>query len=379
MRQVVHAAGLEASSIVDAARAATGVPDSIAPRPEFLAALHRLTESIDAEAHLHDAGRATVRGALVTALATALRVEADAATHPRTAQVSFQPIFITGLYRSGTTFLQHLLSHHPQLRVPPLWELLAPASDEPEQHLIASARTYVNEYYRAAPRFRAIHELDPLLPEECHRLLGLSFANPIYGLRYRIPSYLSWLDRQPLAFTYAFHKLALQCVLRRRSGHKLVLKCPTHLWHLPALAEVYPAARVVVLHRSPSATLPSLCNLTAVVRAARAEKVDLHEIGEFWLARATRALERPPDNGRLSTPALHVRYADLVADPIATVARVCDYAGVELTEAVRSRMRHYVDNQERVREAHTYQAEDFGLTSGLLEARFGEYIARHSL
>src|SRR5262245_62161602 len=371
-----EAASLQPLSLTEQAQREAGEHAGHSP---FAANLAQLAAAIDAEARLTLPGRSRVRASLIAALVTQGQVARLVARQPEIRDITVRPIVITGLYRSGTTFLQHLLAQHPDLHSPRLWELMAPASDDAEAVLIAAAQAYVDEYYKAAPQFRAIHELGADLPEECHRMLGVTFASPIYALRYRIPAYAAWLDGQDLRTAYAYHRLLLQCMLRRRSGGHVVLKCPTHLWQLGALAAEYPQATVVRLHRSPQVAVPSICSLTAVVRSARSDDVDHEEIGAYWLDRVSLAVKRLEDPVPLATPPLDIRYADLVADPLGTVQRVCERAGVELTAEARERMTAFMARQGHAGRGNAYAAEDFGLSASQLQSHFASYITDYRL
>jgi hypothetical protein len=290
-----------------------------------------------------------------------------------------RPVFITGLLRTGTTFLHNLLAHHPGLRAPRLWELMSVADPRPPQMRIDECADYVERYYRAAPEFRAIHPLDPRLPEECHRLTANSFRHFIYGLRYNVPSYMDWLDRQPMTAAYRFHQLQLYCLLSAdpEPPGVVVLKCPSHLWHLDALARVYPDATVIRLHRDPKVAIGSVCSLTAAVRAARSDDVSPSEIGAHWLDRAARALanthrgEAPTDR-----PPLDIRYADLVADPLRVAAGICEHIGVPVTAEARAAMARYLAaGADKPATAHRYRLTGFGLDADGLDRRLAGYRA----
>lgn len=371
-----EATSLEPQSLVEQAQREAGEHAAYTP---FAANLAQLAGAIDAQARLTVSGRQRTRSALVAALATQAHAARLVARQPDIRDIEIKPLVITGLYRSGTTFLQHLLAQHPDLHSPRLWELMAPASDDDEATLTAAAHAYVEEYYRAAPQFRAIHELGAELPEECHRLLGVTFASPIYALRYRIPAYAAWLDEQDLRVAYAYHRLLLQCLLRRRSGGHVVLKCPTHLWQMDALASIYPQATVVRLHRSPAVAVPSICSLTAVVRAARSDAVDREEVGAYWLDRVAVGVKRFAEPVALDNAPLDIRYADLIADPLGTVERICERAGVPLTAEARERMAAFLGRPSHAGRGNTYAPEDFGLSAAQLESHFADYIAAYGL
>ncbi|WP_437592105.1 sulfotransferase family protein [Sorangium sp. So ce1000] len=373
---MIEAVSLDPQSLVEQAQRQAGEHAGFSP---FTANLAQLAAAIDAQARLSLSGRQRARSALVAALVTQAHAARIVARTPSVRDIEVKPIVITGLFRSGTTFLQHLLAQHPDLHSPQLWELMAPASDDDEATLMAAAREYVDEYYRAAPQFRAIHELGADLPEECHRLLGVTFASPIYALRYRIPAYATWLDEQDPRVAYAYHRLLLQCMLSRRPGGHVVLKCPTHLWQMGALAAEYPEATVVRLHRSPAVAVPSICSLTAVVRAARSDDVDREEIGAYWLERVSVAVQRLDEPIPLANPPMDIRYADLVADPLGIVERICDRVGVPLTAVARERMTAYLGRPGHAGRGNAYTAEEFGLSRAGLESRFANYIAAYDL
>jgi len=342
-------------------------------------ALAVLAGALTAEAGLTEAGARTAAGAIGAALATVDRVRA--ATGPAiTAGTVPGPLVLTGLHRTGTTLLQRTLAAHPAIHAPRLWELMSPAEDGTEAGLVDRARRYVDEYHAAAPGFREIHPLDPEGPEECHRLIGPTLRSEIYAMRYRVPGYLAWLDRQDHRPGYCFHRAALRAVLRRRppaaGTRSVLLKCPLHLRHLAALAEVYPGARVVRLHRDPVTALVSGCSLIAAIRGARAAAVDRAEIGSFWLDRtaATAALMCEP----APLPVLDVRYDDLVRDPAGVAAAVCDFAGVPVTAADQARMRRAATAGRRPG-GHRYAPEDYGLRAGPLADRFADYRTRFAV
>ncbi|MEU3157364.1 sulfotransferase [Streptomyces griseoincarnatus] len=348
-------------------------------------ALRRLTAALDREARLTPAGRAVTAESLVAALRTRRQAEALAAADPGLRESPPRaPLFVTGPLRSGTTLLHSLLATLPGTRAPKLWELMAPADPAPDAQLVERARRYVNEYYRAAPAFRAIHPLAADEPEECHRLTGTTFADDIYALRHRVPSYAGWLAGQERRWVFEQHRLLLNCLLRRGEHDAVpVLKGPSHLWHLDALGAVYPDARVVRLHRPPATALASVCSLTRVVRGARSDQVDPEEIGAYWfdhLATALDATHPAGEDGVNGLAVLDVRYSDLIADPVAVVAGIAAFAGLDFgapqTAAIRSRLAERPQHRHGV---HTYTLEDFGLERPAVDARFARYTADFGL
>jgi hypothetical protein len=347
-------------------------PNELPGENDFRPALRRLADALRSEARLTASGAAAARRSLIGQLAIRASARELVARRPEIPGLPIRgPLFITGLFRTGTTFLQNLMAEHPGVRAPRLWELLAPAAEDRDS-AVRAARDYVSEYYAAAPDFRAIHPLDALAPEECHRLAGGSFLADIYALRYRVPGYAAWLSEQSRLPAYEYHRLLLRCLLRQDTGQHVAMKCPSHLWHLDTLADVYPEARVVRLHRAPAECIPSICSLTSAVRSARSDDVDKNEIGRYWLDHAGRALDGMTGPAPLMT--LDIRYADLTADPVRTVRRICEFAGIPWNGPAEQRISSFLESQSRHRsEKHHYTAEDFGLDSEELDRRFTRY------
>jgi hypothetical protein len=366
--------------MLDEARQKTGLSDF---GPEgFLPALEVLAGALDREARLTFHGRPAVRQGLVNHLANRLHLAENARRHPGILQVGIErPVFIIGLLRTGSTLLHNLLAQHPDLRVPLLWELGTPASPgaDPaaEADLVRATQAYVDDYFYVAPRLKAVHFLDALRPDECHRLLGNAFRSMVFEMRYDIPSYARWLTRQDAAEAYRYHRQQLQHILWRKPGRPVVLKCPFHLWNLPALLAAYPDARLVHLHRDPARVIPSTCSLCVVVRGARAATIDLHGIGRKWLEATAAALDRLQGFRRESWPEarfLDVQYDELTRDTFGTLRRICDFAGAPLTPPARRSIEAWLArNPQEKHGPHRYTPEQFGLDPQLLKERFAGY------
>jgi Sulfotransferase family len=372
-------------SLVDDARTLTGAPED---EPfEHLAALAELSAALDSEADLTSEGRVAVRQSLVSSLAIQVDMRRRLASDPHVArQPIVRPVFIIGLLRTGTTLVHNLLAQHPGLRCPNLWELMTPGGpNDPLSNAAAAraAQAYVDDYYRHAPELPKIHFLDSCRPDECHRLTANSFRSMVFWMRFHVPGYARWLDAQDQRPAYRSHRSQLQAILWRMPGGVPVLKCPFHLWYLDALLDTYPDARFVHLHRSPTVSVPSTCSLSAVIRGARSDRVDRMEIGRFWLAQVERGLSRvmaARDGCLSSRPVLDIRYPDLVADPLAAVARICEFLEVPLTNQAANRMRRYLAENPAGRHGeHRYTAEEFGLRAADLDERFADYRKRHDL
>lgn len=370
-----RASSLSVDSMLAEARQRAGFEDF--GNHEFIPALQVLVQALEREAHLSFHGRVGTRKSLVSSLIQRLRMTAFMAKEPAVLAVPIErPVFIIGLMRTGSTLLHHLLAQHPNLRVPRLWELGTPVSlpdVDTEEALTRSTQAYVDEYFYLAPRLKSIHFIDARRPDECHRLLGNSFESMVFEMRYEVPSYGAWLARRDGSSAYREHRLQLQHILHRRPGSPVVLKCPFHLWKLPSLLEVYPDARVIHLHRNLETVLASTCSLSAVIRAARSERVDMAAIGRTWLDHTATAVANlhMPAFQRSAFPKaefLDVDYSDLTQRRHETLGRVCEFIGVSYSKEIQARFERWqVDNPPGKHGRHDYRLEQFAIAPGALQ------------
>ncbi|GAV40465.1 sulfotransferase family protein [Streptomyces acidiscabies] len=323
-------------------------------------ALDRLVHALTTEARLHARGLAEAHDTLRSALVHRLRLHerpcpAPAALH--------DPVVIVGPPRTGSTLLHRLLARHPGLHAVRLWELTHPVSPPgvTDAELIASTGRAVAAYYRAAPALRAIHPMSARAPEECEYLMTTDFHNSVLGLiSYRVPSYADWLLEQDLTAAYRLHRLQLAHILARRPappGARLLLKSPSHLWHLPSLAAVYPRLTLVTLHRDPLRATASACSLALHARMKRSSYADPHEIGRQLHAALRLGSERLDAFPGVT---VHVPYDGLATDPVTTATRVFTALGLPTPPQTLDRLRTEAGRRRTTQ--HRYAPGDFGLT-----------------
>ena len=88
--------------------------------------------------------------------------------------------------------------------------------------------------------------------------------------------------------------------------------------------QVFPDAKVVWTHRDPCSSLPSLASLfRAFTEMFEGQDIDLHPLGREQLKFWAEALKRAhTDVGSCGVEHAHVKYAELVKDPIAAVKKL---------------------------------------------------------
>jgi Sulfotransferase family len=344
--------------------------------------LAALIDSCERDAGLTEAGSRSMRAMLRGALVARLLSEVGFAAYPEVSPVS-RPVFVTGLPRTGTTFLHRLLVADPAAQGLELWLAEAPqprpARSEwdanPAYRIIADG---IARHREANPSFDAVHEMGADQVEECWQLLRQVFRSVSYECLAHLPGYSAWLADQRWELAYQRHKRNLQLIGQFEAERRWVLKNPSHLFALDALMSVYPDALVIVTHRAPRVALASMCSLASQATAGwstvfRGEVIGRDQL-ELWargLSLFSAARSRYP-----AAQFADVEYEDLVADPLAVIERVYGQFGLSLSGAAEDAMRELIPGRTgpgAVRSAHRYTLADFGLAGEEIDERFTDY------
>lgn len=350
----------------------------------FLPAFEILLRSFEEDARLNLLGRLTVHSELVRVLCNRLLMDEDLKRFPEIGhEETVRPMFITGLPRSGTTFLHALLARDPACRAPQVWEVMHPSPPPETESYLSDPRIEATRKRLAwvdvlMPDFQKCHSIGPRLPQECIAITDHSFLSYLFESMYFVTGYRIWHDRQDKVRAYRFHRRFLQQLQWRCPGSHWVLKAPSHLMALDALFKVYPDAQVVVTHRDPLKVLPSCASFAKVLRAPFTGPIDLKELGaevsHRWTSSAGLLTGFRSERAELASSFFDVAYTDLVHRPMAVVRRIYGHFGRDLTPEAESAMRLFIENNPKdKRGAHLYTLEEFGLDPAEEREKFRGY------
>ncbi len=299
------------------------------------------------------------------------------------------PIFVTGGWRTGTTFLFRLLSTDARLRAPLPAELANPCrvatmTDDERNAYIQASSTRHDLLHALNPELRSIHNSGAWLPEECGLAMGTDLRNWAFPSTTRLDSYSRWLAGQDLEPAYVNYRKVLRA-LDGADGRRWVLKAPPHIAELDKLTAVFPGAVVVQMHRDIVETVASGASLFAVFRSTYSDEVDAVDVGralvdqtELWFRRADAVRsaaavepEDEPEAGTEGATFVDIAYEDLVRDPVTAITAVYAAADLEPPDDPDALVARYHSTQPRhVHGTHRYAAADFGLDDGELRERF---------
>jgi hypothetical protein len=377
---------LQPEALLADARAATGLED-FGP-DDFREGLAALCESVNADAQLNDLGAAAFPGMLVGSLSNRLRVVQWIADHPEVADERIDaPIVVIGMFRAGTTLLSRLFDQDPRNRALLMWE----AGDSVPPPTPAN--------HRAGPRVDAVHASNAMLAQinpmievvhheqadeatECITVMGQDFKSLTYEAVANLPGYDRWLMGIDQRSAYEYHRSVLQVLQSGGVRGRWTLKSPHHAIALESLTAVYPDARLVLLHRDPVVLTASVCSLISTLSSTFSDADHRPYIGEHWPAMLEESIRRI-DAFRAAHPErtiVDVQYADLVGDPVATVAAIYRGCGDELDDVGAAAIGAYVDAHPKGQfGAHRYDVTEYGLDPDELAERFAGYVERYAV
>ncbi len=347
--------------------------------------LENLLDALDTQGHLSEGGWTVLDGYIQERLCNRLRLVGWTLENPDVRRELVEaPVFVVGMSRTGTTLLHNLLAADPGARSLLKWEALdsipppdgGQLDDDPR---VGPSIASTEAMYDGAPELRAMHYEAGDGPTECGMLLGQDFRCVDVAGMAHIPAYTDWLFAADAAPAYRYHRLALQ-VLGWAAPGNWTLKAPYHLMALDALADEYPDASIVVTHRDPTEAVASTCKLVSLGTSSLGE-ADPLAVARQWLELLGAMTDRLVDfDARRGDRVLHVRYSDLVAEPLAAIDGIYRHSERAFTDAADIAMRAYLDDNPQGKHGRVeYSLEEFGLSAGEVDERFSAYRERFGI
>jgi Sulfotransferase family len=352
---------LHAEALCAEARQRTGLADFGDPPLE--PALSTLVNSLELQADLHPLGRFLMRIHLRGLLETRLRLTQAWREHREAMDTSLvqRPVFITGMPRSGSTFLHELMAEDPENRTPRVWEVMFPIPTRKNVRSRVDPRIRKAEaclwwFRRLAPLADGMYPIRAATPHECVGIHSYTMLSQEFVLTCRIPAYEAFLREGNLGPAYAWQKRFLQ-YLQLSGRHKnWILKSPEHVYGLDHLLSVFPDAVVIQTHRNPLEVLRSSLQLNEMLEGVFAYPADRAQT-EIREARSLiesmesiRSFRKahPEFSGRF----IDVHYDDLVSDPLETVRHIYHRLNWHLVEPASERIKRLAATRSRYKRRH---------------------------
>jgi hypothetical protein len=350
---------LQSEALCEEARRRTGLSDFGDPLIE--PALSILVNSLDLEAELHPLGRFLIWAHLRELLKTRLRLTQEWIRGGEALEVSQiqRPVFITGMPRSGSTFLHELLAEDEENRVPRVWEVMFPIPEQSSTRSEVDPRVRKAEaclwwFRRLAPRANSVYPMRAWTPHECVAIHSYTLLSEEFAMICRVPAYESFLRKADFGPAYAWQKRFLQYLQLSSPTKQWILKSPDHVHTLEHLLAVFPDAVIVQTHRDPIEVLKSSMQLAAVLEGtfarvddrAQAREREARSLAEHMEGITSFREAHPELDGRF----IDIEYHDLVADPLTVVGQIYKRLDKRLTKMAAAMMQGLASRRSRYKE-----------------------------
>ena len=230
--------------------------------------LDRQIKAYEEESQLNLMGRIMTRNELLGFLQARLQIEEAYKKHPEIDEEEIiKPMLIMGQGRSGTSFLQNLISEDPENGTIRTWEVYFPCPP-PEKVTydsdprIEKAHKLVTQWYRVTPELEGMHEFSGAIPSESLHLQCISFFCPSwFNLLGQVPSYNAYMAKRDLVPAYSYEKRILKLLQWKNPRTTWILKTPEYTRYMRDALKVYPDAQMVWIHRDPIKAMSSAVNI----------------------------------------------------------------------------------------------------------------------
>jgi hypothetical protein len=258
------------------------------------------------------------------------------------------PLFVLGVWRSGTTHLHNLLAKDDRFAYPTTFDVFYPhtflCTDWPNrlvmQWLVPSTRPMDNVLY-------GIHE--PQEDEFALAASGLSYMNGLWAFprhreQYRRFLFLNDTDvREQAAWKAALMQFLRKLTFKYR--RTLILKSPPHTSRIKLLLDLFPDAQFVHIHRHPYAVFASTCHTWQMVppwwRLQRNE-IDVDQVIRDYADMYAAYFEQRPLISAQNF--CEVAFDDLERDPVGEVLRIYERLRLPDFDYVKPTLQNYIES-----------------------------------
>ena len=294
------------------------------------------------------------------------------------------PIFVTGLPRSGTTFLFNLLALDKNHRSPKYWEIMSPLPLVKTDFDIKKRQWKINTELKFArtiiPKLRYMHHIRAQTPEECELLATINVRSFVYMCMANVPEYVEYLKDCSFDSVFKWHKRFFQVLEINGRPKRWLLKDPSHIGHIPEILTTYPNAKFINIHRDPMESVASFCSLAKNIRSAFSKNVNPEQIGEvildFWQHSLQKGIQAKENLS--SDQIIDISYSNFIDDPLNILKDIYQNFEFDMDIETENKIKNYLINQSKLKkEKHSYSIEEFGLNEAKVKDCFKNYMMNY--
>jgi len=301
----------------------------------------------------------------------------------RLKELSFpsDPVFIIGHWRTGTTYLFKLMSLDTQFTAPTLFQVA-----EPDSMLVS------HSYYK--PIMKAlVKQTRPMdnvrigmdePQEDEYAVYRLLTDSPLEKLVFPSPDryFLSeWAENNLSLKDEESFREGLSAFFRKlrfsREG-TILSKNPFHSLRIKILAEAFPGARFIQIHRNPLCVVPSTMNMWDILMKENALNGRLHKHEAREVCNVMNIMDEKISSAVAVLPEgryTETRFEELEADPVGTLRQIYHAIGLKFPESLEAKVKDHIASNVNFRKNSFILTEKDRET---ILSCMGEYMRRHS-
>ncbi len=245
------------------------------------------------------------------------------------------PVFILGFYRSGTTYLQELLSANKSHRTLTLFQSVLPEISLCFGWLFEPIFSFVARFLRIKNEFHNIPLYGKFPGEDDVAITAFSSLHD-YNKIFQYPSrhevitdhYLKFCSEKEAARWKDLHLYLTKKLAYIYGNKQLILKSPPNTGRVAVLNTLYPGSRFVFISRQPADTIQSSKRLWRLNQRFSFETYT-EEQAELILLHQYITLHELFFKQRTEAACCEIRFDELVHDSVATLEKV--YAALSLS------------------------------------------------
>ena len=301
------------------------------------------------------------------------------------------PLYITGMPRTGTTFMYNILHQDSQrFTAMMLWEIVFAPSvlqkkilifiKKVDEKLNRPLRKLLEHFEKGVlNQFKSFHPLSLFQIEEDEYLLFHNFSSAL--LTFFFPAFksifISSVTRNNEVPTREKKLQFYQKCIKKHlyvfgKGKCYLAKSPAHILRYSSLKEIFPDVKMIYMLRDPEKSIPSTISLFQHFNTIFHSGLKTDEIVKKTLLMADQCFDVIVKSGMAyyDPSFVIIKFEEFITNPLITVTNIYNQFQYEISDEVIVRLNSYCQMHSEFVSGHLYSLEKYGLTRDLIHSRY---------
>ena len=292
------------------------------------------------------------------------------------------PIFVSGLPRSGTTYLHNLLIHFLDRDGLEFWELSEPIpwfNNNCFDIRFRKMRTFLLflAYRVFIPNLQRMHPVSLSSYEECWHLFKVSLGVYNLDFQFGMNNFGNWISSNTINQSYHEYKMMLKIISSSNKKKNLVLKCPEHILFYNQLINNFKDCKIIWIHRDPVKVISSYSSMIYEIQNFFLKSCTKKEVGEFVTNRFYDMIKKGLQNRDTNNiKVTDINYLDLKNNPEDLIEIISKDIKIEIKNKNSFQT---IKNLKKLKSKKSYSPEEFSINKDKVYQKFNNYIKRFDI